>query len=87
MLLFYPSIPSLRMVPMLPLSSPCRDQPAVPMGAISPAVGKSQAILQKLLMAAAQGNPGFFQEKKSRGAQGQHGVPAARVETLLPSSR
>lgn len=57
------------------------------MGAISPAVGKSQPLLQTLLLAAAQGNPVLFQEKKSRGAQGQHGVPTVRVETLLPSSQ
>lgn len=70
MLLFYPFILSLRMVQILPTAAPSRHQYTVPMGAISPAVGKSQPLLQKLLVAAVQGNPVFFQEKKSRGAQG-----------------
>lgn len=87
MLLFFPSILSIRMVHILPHSNPVHTSTSVPMEAISPAVGKSQPLLQKLCMAAVQGNPVFFQEKKSRGAQGQHGVSTVRVETLLPSSQ
>lgn len=81
-LLFFPSTLSLRMVHILPHTAPSIHQHAVPMGAISPALGTSQPLLQKLLMAAVQGNPVFFQEKKGRGAQGQRGVSAVRVGTF-----
>lgn len=99
MLLFYPAGPSLRMEHVLSPLAARSPSSAFPLRA--PAT-EAQLPWERFPLPWANGSPFFFRNRlwqqhggilsftrleNSGGAQGQRGVPAARVETLLPSSQ